>query len=65
MNDKEKEKKKIKSRYQDSSSWLGSLIDCHTFITQTVAVIITGTAAILRIESPNDLLSIGLNPEIV
>ena len=64
MNDKEKEKKKIKSRYQDSSSWLDSLIGCHTFITQTVAVIITDTAAILRIESPNDLLSIGVNPEI-
>ena len=28
-------------------------------------MIITGTAAILRIESPNDLLSIGVNPEIV
>jgi hypothetical protein len=37
----------------------------HTFIIQTVAVIIIGIAAILRIESPNDLLSIGINPEIV
>ena len=73
MNDKEKEKKKIKSRTMFQEAWRhlirnrGSVIGMIFLIVLvvTVAVIITDTAAILRIESPNDLLSIGGNPEIV
>lgn len=58
-------KKKIKSRYQDSSSRLMLFDRTATFIIKTKAVIITCIVSILRIECFNHLLQLSSTRQFV